>query len=67
MKSSEFFEMNKSELHEKLKASQRAYFGLRMQKGARQLADTSALKKVRRNIAKLHTILRQKSIQMSGE
>jgi large subunit ribosomal protein L29 len=67
MKNSKLFEMTKSELHEKLRLFQRTHFGLRMKKGARQLPDTSALKKVRRNIARFHTVLQQKSIQMSGE
>ncbi len=45
------------ELHELLKAQ----FGLRMQKATQQLANTSQLKKVRRDIARVRTVLGEKA------
>ena len=48
-------ELNK-ELHELLKAQ----FGLRMQLATQQLGNTSQLKKLRRDIARLRTIMREK-------
>jgi large subunit ribosomal protein L29 len=37
----------------------REQFNLRMQKATAQLANTSALKKVRRNIARLRTVMNE--------
>jgi len=47
------------ELSELLKAQ----FKLRMQKGTQQLQDTSQLGKVKRDIAKVKTVLTQKAAQ----
>jgi large subunit ribosomal protein L29 len=47
----------KKELDELLKAQ----FGLRMQVGTQQLANTSQLKKVRRDIARVRTVMTQKA------
>ncbi len=49
-------ELNK-ELHELLKAQ----FGLRMQLATQQLANTSQMKKVRRDIARVRTVLKEKA------
>ncbi len=38
----------------------KAHFGLRMQKGTQQLANNSALRKTRRDIARAKTILNEK-------
>jgi large subunit ribosomal protein L29 len=38
---------------------QREQFNLRMQKATAQLANTAALKKVRRNIARLQTVMNE--------
>lgn len=45
------------ELHDLLKAQ----FGLRMQLGTQQLSNTSQLKKVRRDIARVKTVMNQKA------
>ena len=45
------------ELHELLKAQ----FSLRMQKATQQLTNTSQLKKVRRDIARVRTVLAEKA------
>jgi large subunit ribosomal protein L29 len=47
----------KKELNELLKAQ----FGLRMQVATQQLANTSQLKKVRRDIARVRTVITQKA------
>ena len=44
-----------------LAAMLREQFNLRMQKATGQIANTANLKKVRRNIARLRTIMNQKS------
>jgi large subunit ribosomal protein L29 len=49
-------ELNK-ELHELLKAQ----FGLRMQLATQQLGNTSQMKKVRRDIARARTVLKEKA------
>ena len=49
----------KKELNELLKAQ----FGLRMQVATQQLQNTSQLKKVRRDIARVKTVINQKGAQ----
>jgi large subunit ribosomal protein L29 len=46
-----------------VKALQKAYFGLRMQKATQQLNNTSQLKAARRSIARAKTIAAQKAGQ----
>ena len=48
------------ELQKELEALLRAQFGLRMQLATQQLSNTSQLKKVRRDIARVRTIMREK-------
>jgi len=47
----------KSELNDLLKAQ----FGLRMQAATQQLTNTSQLKKVRRDIARVRTVMKEKA------
>ena len=49
------------ELYQELTALLKDQFKLRMQKATQQLSNTSQLKKVRRNIARVRTVLAQKS------
>ena len=49
------------ELQTELEALLRAQFGLRMQVATQQLGNTSQLKKVRRDIARVRTIMKEKS------
>ena len=49
-----------AELKDELNALLKEQFGLRMQKATQQLQDTSKLKRVRRDIARIMTIARQK-------
>lgn len=49
------------ELQKELEALLRAQFGLRMQLATQQLGNTSQLKKVRRDIARVRTVMREKA------
>jgi large subunit ribosomal protein L29 len=49
------------ELNTELHALLREQFGLRMQKATQQLTNTSKLTDVRRNIARVRTLLNQKA------
>lgn len=49
------------ELNAELMSLLKAQFGLRMQNATNQLAKTSELKKVRRDIARVRTILTEKA------
>jgi large subunit ribosomal protein L29 len=59
MKASELRGKDGAELQKELEGLLRAQFGLRMQVATQQLANTSQLKKVRRDIARVRTIMRQ--------
>lgn len=60
MKPSELRAKDGAELQKELEALLRAQFGLRMQLATQQLGNTSQLKKVKRDIARVRTILREK-------
>ena len=60
MKPSELRAKDGAELQKELEALLRAQFGLRMQLATQQLANTSQLKKVRRDIARVRTIMKEK-------
>jgi large subunit ribosomal protein L29 len=59
MKASELREKTKDELNSLLLEKSREQFNLRMQKGTGQLNKPDQMKKVRRDIARIHTILGQ--------
>jgi len=61
MKTSELRGKEPQELDKELESLLRAQFGLRMQLATQQLANTSQLKKVRRDIARVRTIMREKA------
>ena len=61
MKPSELRGKNGNELQKELEGLLRAQFGLRMQLATQQLGNTSQLKKVRRDIARVRTIMKEKS------
>ena len=61
MKPSELRSKNGEELQKELEALLRAQFGLRMQLATQQLSNTSQLKKVKRDIARVRTVLREKA------
>ena len=61
MKASEMRGKSGEELRKELEALLRAQFGLRMQLATQQLANTSQLKKVRRDIARVRTVMKEKA------
>ncbi len=61
MKPSELRAKDPAQLSKEIEELLRAQFGLRMQKSTQQLTNTSQLKKVRRDIARVRTILKQKA------
>jgi large subunit ribosomal protein L29 len=61
MKASELRGKQPQELEQELEALLRAQFGLRMQLATQQLSNTSQLKKLRRDIARVRTIMREKA------
>ena len=60
MKPSELRGKNGEELQKELESLLRAQFGLRMQLATQQLSNTSQLKKMKRDIARVRTIMNEK-------
>jgi large subunit ribosomal protein L29 len=60
MKSSEIRSKDAGQLGKELEELLRAQFNLRMQRATQQLSNTSQLGKVRRDIARVRTIMREK-------
>jgi large subunit ribosomal protein L29 len=63
MKASELRVKDQSALNQELSDLLKAQFGLRMQLATQQLGNTSQLKKVRRDIARVRTVLTEKASQ----
>jgi large subunit ribosomal protein L29 len=61
MKASELRAKDEAALSKELEELLRAQFSLRMQKATQQLTNSSQLKKVRRDIARARTVLREKA------
>ncbi|HZM47402.1 MAG TPA: 50S ribosomal protein L29 [Burkholderiales bacterium] len=61
MDASELRGKSTDELLQELAQLLRAQFGLRMQKATQQLNNTSQLRKVRRDIARVRTVMAQQS------
>ena len=61
MKASELRTKNDEELRKELQELLKAQFGLRMQLATQQLGNTSQIKKVRRDIARVRTLLKEKA------
>jgi len=59
MKAADLRKKNDKELNEELLGLLREQFNLRMQKGSGQLAQNHQLKDVRRNIARIKTVLQE--------
>ncbi len=63
MKASELRDKDVAGLNQELSELLKAQFGLRMQKATQQLQNTSQLKKVRRDIARVRTVMGEKGSQ----
>jgi large subunit ribosomal protein L29 len=61
MKASELKAKNADELQQELQSLLRAQFSLRMQKATQQLNNTSQIRKVRRDIARVRTLMSEKA------
>ena len=61
MKSNELRAKSDQELAKELTDLLKAQFGLRMQLATQQLTNTSQMKKVRRDIARVRTMLKEKA------
>ena len=62
MKSSELRAKDQAQLDQELNELLKAQFSLRMQKATQQLSNSSQIKRVRRDIARVRTILREKVV-----
>jgi large subunit ribosomal protein L29 len=61
MKADELRAKSADDLQKELEGLLRAQFGLRMQLATQQLGNTSQLKKVRRDIARVRTVMKEKA------
>jgi large subunit ribosomal protein L29 len=59
VKASDLKGKSNDELQQELQSLLKAQFSLRMQKATQQISNTSQLKKVRRDIARVRTVLAQ--------
>lgn len=63
MKASELKTKSAADLQQELLSLTKAQFGLRMQVATQQMTNTSELRKVRRDIARVKTVLTEKGAQ----
>jgi large subunit ribosomal protein L29 len=63
MKASELKAKSAADLQQELLSLSKAQFGLRMQVATQQLSNTSQLRKVRRDIARVKTVMTEKGAQ----
>ncbi|MDR3055002.1 MAG: 50S ribosomal protein L29 [Zoogloeaceae bacterium] len=63
MKTTELRQKNTDELKVELVELLKAQFSLRMQNATQQLSNTSQIGKVRRDIARVRTLIREKAVQ----
>jgi large subunit ribosomal protein L29 len=67
MSTAELKAKSAEELQQELNSLLKAQFGLRMQKATQQLTNTSQLRKVRRDIARVRTVLHEKTRNLEGQ
>ncbi|KXS31132.1 MAG: 50S ribosomal protein L29 [Candidatus Gallionella acididurans] len=63
MKAGELKAKSAADLHNELLSLSKAQFGLRMQVATQQMTNTSEMRKVRRDIARVKTVLTEKGAQ----
>lgn len=63
MKTTELRQKSKDELQVELVELLKAQFSLRMRNATQQLSNTSQIGKVRRDIARVRTLIREKAVQ----
>lgn len=62
MKASEIRELSTTEIEAKVKALKEELFGLRFQQATGQLEDTSQIRKIRKDVARMLTELRAREL-----
>ena len=62
MKAKEFFDMTTDDLATKSKSLKEELFNLKFQLSLGQLGNTAQIREVRRNIARINTVLRQRDL-----
>ena len=67
MKASEIRDKNHSELQNKLSEYRKELFNLRFQHATGQLGNTQRMKTVKRNVARILTILRERDLEQGDE
>jgi len=67
MKASEIREKSQSELQSKLGEYRKELFNLRFQHATGQLGNTQRMKTVKRNVARILTILRERDLEQGDE
>ena len=67
MNKKDIISKNDVELSEELDSSQKEVMELRFQVATMQLADTSAIRSMRRKIARIKTIIRQRELIVESE
>ena len=63
MKISELRNLTLDELQRRLDDSKEEQFNLRFQQASGQLEDTNRLRTLRRNVARIHTIIRERQLE----
>lgn len=63
MKASEFKAKSVADLQAELLSLTKAQFGMRMQVATQQMTNTSEFRKVRRDVARINTVLTEKGAQ----
>ena len=67
MKTEDIRKMNMDEIKSKLEETKKEFMLLRFQAVSGQLTDTSKVTKIKRDVARLETILREKQINVKEE
>lgn len=65
MKAKEIRDLTTSEIEEKIKSSKEELFNLRFQLATGQLEETARIRTVRKTIARLKTVAREREIEQS--
>ncbi|HCY1086571.1 TPA: 50S ribosomal protein L29 [Staphylococcus aureus] len=65
MKAKEIRDLNTSEIEEQIKSSKEELFNLRFQLATGQLEETARIRTVRKTIARLKTVAREREIEQS--
>jgi large subunit ribosomal protein L29 len=65
MKTKDIIDLSKDELKQKLKELKEEYFKLNLRNASGQLESTASLTKIRKDIARVNTVLRQREERIS--